>query len=79
MTFQDAINEIAKSITNEQTALTDLMEQEAAKIQKFIDKNATPDELLKVNNSVKDLIDTTNKLEDVLKDKLTLITPYMQS
>lgn len=78
MTFQEVINAIAKSIANEEASLTELLKQEAAKIQKFIDGGATPEELLKVNESVKNLIDTTNELEDVLKDKLSLIAPYIQ-
>lgn len=79
MSFQEVIKEIAKSIANEQTALTNLMKQEAAKIQKFIDEGATPEDLLKANDSVKNLVDETNDLDDILKDKLALITPYLES
>lgn len=78
MNFQEAINEIATSIVNEQTAITELLKQEAAKIQKFIDEGATADELLQVNESAQKLIDNANKLDKLLEDKLALIAPYLQ-
>jgi aconitase B len=77
MTFQEAINNIASSIKQEEDSLSELLKQEAAKIQKFIDEGASAEDLLKVNNSVTDTVQEIKKLEDVLKEKLTLIEPYI--
>ena len=72
MTFQEAINNIASSIKQEEDSLSELLKQEAAKIQKFIDEGASAEDLLKVNNSVTDTVQEIKKLEDVLKEKLNI-------
>ena len=79
MEFNDVIENIADSIKHEQESLTNLIKEEALKIQKFVDLDATDQELLDVNNSVNILIEATNKLEEILKEKLNLITPYLNN
>lgn len=77
ITFDEAIRNIATSINNEQEALSNLLNEEALKIDKFIELGATPEELLEVNNSVTSMIDSSNIFNDVLKDKLNLIVSYL--
>lgn len=79
MKFNDVILNVADSIKNEQESLTNLIKEEALKIQKFIDLDATDQELIDVNNSVNSLIEATNQLEEILKEKLNLITPYLNN
>lgn len=77
ITFDEAIRNIASSINNEQEALSNLLNEEALKIDKFIELDATPEELLEVNNSVTSMIDSSNIFNDVLKNKLNLIVSYL--
>lgn len=77
ITFDEAIKNIAVSINKEQEALSELLETEASKIEKFVELDATPEELLEVNNSVNNMIEIINNFEEVLKEKLILITKYL--
>ena len=77
ITFEEAMQNIANSIVKEQNALADLLSVEGTKVDKFIELNATPEELLEVNNSVTDMVNTTNTFDEVLTNKLILVTKYL--
>lgn len=77
ITFSEAIDSIAASIVAEQDAISKLLDEEALKIQKVIDLGGTHEELLQANESVNNLIDEINKLENILNQKLELIKPYL--
>ncbi len=77
MIFQNAINDVAASIISEQKAITSLLEEEAAKIQKFIDLKATPTELAQVNESVNQVTQILNQISTALNSKLIAIAPFL--
>lgn len=77
MTIEDAMNNIATSIAKEEEALTKLTTIEAQKIQKFIDEGATSEELIKVNESVNATTAIIEDLNKILKEKLAIITPFL--
>lgn len=79
MNFQDAIDDIAASIISEQRAITSLLEEEALKIQKFVDLKATPEQLVQVNESVNTMTKLLNELDELLKAKLDLIAPFLNA
>lgn len=79
MSLEEVIKKIAISINNEQLSLNELIKKEKEKIIFFVDNGATPDELLKVNESVNKMIDEINKLEVLLNQKLLLIQPYLKN
>ncbi|MEG2621138.1 MAG: hypothetical protein RSA10_03550 [Bacilli bacterium] len=67
-----ADNNIIESIALIETALSHILNAEGEKIQKIIAMTNDPDELLKVNNSVSQVIKNITFLEHVLYDKLEL-------
>lgn len=79
MTINEAMENIAKSISKEQDALAKLLEAETNKIQKFIDEGATIEELEKVNESVNETTAIIEELDKVLKEKLALVAPFLNN
>lgn len=77
ITFEEAITNILVSINKEQSSLTRLLEVEQTKINKFIDLNASEEELLQANQSINNMIEITNRLNEILKNKLEAISQYL--
>lgn len=68
-----AITDIIESVALEQTALSHILNAEGEKIQKVVAiSDITPDQLLKVNQSVKSMVGAITRLEMVLQAKLEL-------
>lgn len=69
----EAITDIIESVALEQTALSHILNAEGEKIQKVVAiSDITPNELLKVNESVKSMVGAITRLEMVLQAKLEL-------
>ncbi len=69
---QQAITDIFESVALEQTALSHILNAEGEKIQKAKSLGLSIDEMIRINNSVEDMVNTVSKLESVLKAKLEL-------
>lgn len=69
-----AITNIIESIALEQTALSHIINAEGEKLQKFLERCLSPQEILKVNDSVKETLSTIAKLETILVAKLELVS-----
>lgn len=67
-----AVTDIITSVALEQTALSHVINAEGEKIQKVLEFAKTPEELLAVNKSVNDMIDSISRLEMILHGKLQI-------
>ncbi len=71
---------LLQSIALEETAISHILNAEGEKLQKVISKpECSHGELIDVNKSVEDMVDKITALEIVLKSKLDLITPILNS
>lgn len=73
VTMYQAISDIITSVALEQTALAHILNAEGEKIQSVI-QVGTPDEMLCVNKSVRDMVDTIARLELLLLSKLSVLS-----
>ena len=72
--FSQQISDLIESVALEQAALAAIAQAEGAKIQKMIAMNGvTTQELLCLNKSVSDMMDSLAMLEAVLKQKLNIV------
>lgn len=71
---QQSINDLFESVALEQTALSHILNAEGEKIQKASALSLSEDELLRINRSVKDMVNAVATLETVLHDKLDLFS-----
>ncbi|MEG1495104.1 MAG: hypothetical protein RR406_02210 [Bacilli bacterium] len=72
--YNQQINDLIESVALEQAALAAIANSEGAKIQAALAiNNITPDELLCINKSVQDMLESINMLETVLKQKLNIV------
>ncbi|MEG1501551.1 MAG: hypothetical protein RR396_06295, partial [Clostridiales bacterium] len=72
--FRQPSNDLAESIAYEQAALSHILNAEGEKIQAMLaEPNVTPAELLAVNTSVQNMIDSISELECVMKRKLKTV------
>lgn len=79
ISFDQAVIDIIESVALEETALSHILNAEGEKIQKIVAiEEATTDELLSVNASVKDMICAITELESVLQMKLGLVEKYIE-
>ncbi len=69
---QQAITDIFQSVALQQTALSHILNAEGEKIQKAESLCLSTDEMLKINNSVKNMVNSVTKLEMILQSKLQL-------
>lgn len=75
-----AATSLLQSIALEETALAHILNAEGEKLQKAIClPNACIEDLISINNSVANTIDKVTALEHVLKDKLELLLPLINS
>ncbi|MEG1945592.1 MAG: hypothetical protein RR139_00725 [Lachnospiraceae bacterium] len=72
--FRQASNDLAESVAYEQTALSHILNAEGEKIQAMLaEPHVTPTQLLEVNTSVQDMVDSVSNLECILKQKLKTV------
>lgn len=72
--FGQQISDLIESVALEQAALAAIANQEGAKIQKMVAMNGvTSQELLCVNKSVSEMLDSIAMLEAILKQKLNAV------
>lgn len=67
-----AVSDLFESVALEQTALSHILNAEGEKIQKAIQLDFSSVDMLKINNSVKDMTDAITRLETILRSKLEL-------
>lgn len=73
ITRGDAVGNIIESVAAEEAAFAHIMNAESEKIMAVVENaNATPEDLLAVNKSVKDAISAISRLEMQLQAKLEL-------
>lgn len=70
-TRSQAITDMIESVALEQTGLSHILNAEGEKIQKII-ANGSTDQMLEVNKSVQNMVDTVSRLEMILQAKLGL-------
>lgn len=77
-TREQAVTDIITSVALQQTALSHILNAEGEKIQKgvFLAKNI--DEMICVNKSVNQMVDSISKLELLLQNKLYLFNNYLK-
>lgn len=72
--YSQQITDITQSVALEQAALAAIINEEGAKIQKLVAMgNITAQELLCVNKSVADMLDSITMLENILRQKLKVV------
>lgn len=68
----ESVTDIIESVALQQTGLSHILNAEGEKIQAALKTAKTTDELLKVNDSVKSMVNSITRLETVLQGKLEL-------
>lgn len=72
-TREQAITDLIESVALQETALSHILNAEGEKIQAVVAMgDVTPEELLMVNRSVENMINTIARLEILLQSKLEL-------
>lgn len=74
VTREQSINDIIESVALEQAALSHILNAEGEKIQKAVADSTEPDMMLKVNRSVKSMVNAVARLEVILEEKLELFS-----
>lgn len=73
ITREESVGDIISSIAYQESAIAHILNAESEKLQTVINNPATtPDELLIINKSVKNSVDTIIQLEFALKAKLEM-------
>lgn len=67
-----SVSDIIQSVALEQAALSHILNAEGEKIQKIVAESDSPEEMLSINKSVNNVVDSITLLEIVLKSKLAL-------
>lgn len=71
--FSQEISDLIHSIALEEAAIGNIIDAEGAKIQKLLAMGASTNELLCVNKSVADMLESLATLESVFKQKLSAV------
>ena len=71
---EQALTDLIESIALEQAALSHIINAEGEKIQKVLKVFTCNEEIFKVNESVKEVLNTVTHLENLLVTKLELIS-----
>lgn len=75
-TRDQAITDLIASVALEETGLSHILNAEGEKIQAMLAvPGVTPAQLLAVNTSVQNMVDSITRLEMVLQNKLGLFAP----
>lgn len=78
LTLEHVMGNIIESIAMEETALSHILNAESEKIMAVIEhSDVTPEQLLAVNLSVKNIINEIIRLETILQAKLDLLKPII--
>lgn len=78
ITREEAIGEIIESIAMEESSLSHILNAESEKIMAVVgDPDATFDQLMAVNRSVKSTISAISRIESMLQAKLDLFQPII--
>jgi len=77
LTFEQAINSILTSIAMEEAALSHILNAEGEKIQYVLANCACIDDVIRTNESVKDLVDSISDLQLTLKSKMRLALSHL--
>lgn len=73
ITREESVADIMESIAAEESAIAHILNAESEKLQQVINNpNATVNELMAINKSVKTAVDTIIRLELALKEKLQM-------
>lgn len=73
ITREESVGDIISSIVAEETAIAHILNAESEKLQAVINNpNATTEDLLAINRSVKNAVNTVIRLEMALKAKLEM-------
>ncbi|MEG0995301.1 MAG: hypothetical protein RSC24_13035 [Clostridium sp.] len=73
ITREQSVGDIIESIAMEESAIAHILNAESEKLNKVIaDPNATPQQLMATNKSIKNTIDAIIRMESVLQSKLNL-------
>ncbi|MEG0977168.1 MAG: DUF11 domain-containing protein [Bacilli bacterium] len=71
--YMQEINDLISSVAKEQASLSEIANKEGAKIQASLQiNNITEEELICINKSVAEMIESINTLESVLKQKINI-------
>ncbi|MEG0995123.1 MAG: hypothetical protein RSE91_04075, partial [Bacilli bacterium] len=72
--YTQQINDLIESVAKEEAALAAIANSEGAKIQAAVAiNNITAQELICINKSVQEMLDSINTLETILKQKLNIV------
>lgn len=71
-TREQAITDLVTSVALEEAALAHILNAEGEKIQKIVAEASTAEEMIAVNTSVQEMVESITDLELVLQAKLTL-------
>lgn len=74
ISMSQAITDLVESIALEETALSHILNAEGEKIQKALCSDISMDQVLTVNETVMNMVETINDLEHTLRDKLEFIS-----
>lgn len=78
ITREEAIGEIIESIAMEESSLSHILNAESEKIMAVVENpNATIDQLMAINRSVKSTVGAVTRLESILQAKLDLFQPII--
>lgn len=74
---KDAITNIIDSVAKEQSALSKILSAESKKIEKVLEICTSEEGIIKVNKSVKSMVNAITRLEGLLVGKLELFEDYL--
>ena len=77
LTFEQSINSILTSIAMEEAALSHILNAEGEKIQYVLANCANIEDVIKTNESVKQLVDSICDLQLTLKSKMRLALSHL--
>ena len=79
-TRDEAITDLIESVALQEAALSHILNAEGEKMQAIIGMDdATPEQLLELNNSVQNMINAVTRLEMMLQAKLELFSSELSS
>lgn len=75
MTREESVGNIIESVAMEESSIAHVLNAESEKLQRIVDNpDATPEDLMEANRSVKNMVDTIIRLEMALQSKLNMFT-----
>ena len=74
VSMSQAITDLIESIAMQEASMSCLLAAEAQKIQRALAMDVTLEQLLNVNDTAMNMVQTINELEHTLRDKLEFIS-----